>query len=86
MTSRVAIRLANAPYACGPRSRAAAMVKPYVATFMIPIATAIDPAPLSSRVRRRGGEATGRSLSGRIRMDSVPWTRAGPGKSNGARP
>ena len=33
---------ARAPYGRGPRRRAATMVKPYVATLMIPIATAME--------------------------------------------
>ena len=55
MTSSVAIRLANAPYACGPRRRAAAIVNPHVATFMIAIATAIEPPP-----RAAASDAAGR--------------------------
>ncbi|GAB2447381.1 hypothetical protein GCM10027062_31350 [Nocardioides hungaricus] len=59
MTSSVAIRLAKAPYAWGPSRRAAIIVKPYVATFMTAIATAMEPpppsSPRSSRVRRRVG-------------------------------
>ena len=37
------ITAANAPYWSGPSARAAMIVKPYVATFMAPIATAMTP-------------------------------------------
>ena len=59
ITSRVAIRPAKAPYAGGPSRRAAIIVKPYVATFMMPIATAIEPPPPSSEPRRPDRETTG---------------------------
>jgi hypothetical protein len=51
MTRSVAIKLAKAPYACGPRKRAASMVKAYVATFMTAMATPM-PAPLRMRPRK----------------------------------
>src|SRR5215218_5171454 len=35
-----AMRLATAPYSLGPRARAAMIWKPYVPTFMMPMATA----------------------------------------------
>ena len=67
----MAIRLAKAPYWRGPRIRAASIVKPYVATFMTPIATAIDAAaeqPLERVARLRRHAA---SLEGR---PSCAWT------------
>src|SRR6476469_4907546 len=64
MASRVAMRPSNAPYVWGPSSRAATIVKPYVATLMMPIATAIDPPP-PSREPRRDREITERSVVGR---------------------
>jgi hypothetical protein len=43
ITSSVAIRLAKAPKVLVPRIRAAIIVKPYVATLITAMATAIDP-------------------------------------------
>ena len=52
MTSSMAIRPAKAPYWRGPRTRAATIVKPYVATFMTAIATAmLEPPCVISRRR-----------------------------------
>ncbi|GAA1144994.1 hypothetical protein GCM10009606_25250 [Nocardioides aquiterrae] len=62
ITSSVAIRLANAPYAWGPSRRAATIVNPYVATFMTAIATAMAPPPLSSWVTRRVGVTGGKRM------------------------
>ena len=50
MTSTVAIRPAIAPYAAGPRIRAATMVNAYVVTFISPTERAMSPVP---RIMRR---------------------------------
>ena len=64
---QVAIRAANAPYSAGPSSRAAIIVKPYVATFMTPIATAIELPLLSIRRRRDSlGRRHSASLDGAV--------------------
>ena len=52
-TSSSAISEATAPYAGGPSARAATIWKPYVATFMVRIATASPPLP---RIRARNRE------------------------------
>src|ERR671921_243475 len=61
-TSSRPMTAASAPYSAGPRSRAARIVKPYVVTFMIPIATAMTMPPrrvLLLVVRRLTPESVG---------------------------
>ena len=54
MTMSRAVRPATAPYSLGPRTRAHTIWKPYVATFITAMATAMPALP-RSRPRRPPG-------------------------------